>query len=245
MAMAAANPSTSAEAEPSPSGQLPQREARAEAPARSGTQRVATAPRSLHGDPSVLGLIERVKDGDREALDGLTRLIRPHVERQLARYPVSDDDRLDLVQSTLLQVVRRIRSFRGDSSFSTWLFRVTANEALMLMRSQRRQRARLVEGLDLEDLSALPTVRMAPAEDDAASLAEREAHVRNALGELPEDYRDVVVAHYHDDLGLHEIAEKFMVSESAVRSRLHRARVRLRAILNATPLGRELSEAAA
>src|ERR1700689_155861 len=147
-----------------------------------------TAPRSLHGDPALLGLIDRVKGGEREALDALTRLIRPHVERQLARYPVSDDDRLDLVQSTLLQVVRRIRSFRGDSSFTTWLFRVTANEALMLMRSQRRQRARVVEGLDLEDLSVLPTVRTL-AEDDAASLAEREAHVRVALGELPDDYR--------------------------------------------------------
>jgi RNA polymerase sigma-70 factor (ECF subfamily) len=211
----------------------------------SATRGSVPAPRSLCNDPALLTLIETVKSGDRAALDGLTRLIRPHVERQLARYPVSDDDRLDLVQSTLLQVVRRIRSFRGDSSFSTWLFRVTANEALMLMRSQRRQRARLVEGLDLEDLSALPTVRTVAAEDDAATLAEREAHVRNALGELPDDYRDVVVAHYHDDLGLQEIAERLMVSESAVRSRLHRARVRLRAILNATPLGRELAEAAA
>src|SRR4051812_9061108 len=182
----------------------------------------AKATRSPHGDPTLLRLIEKVKEGDRVALDTLTRLIRPHVERQLARYPVSDDDRLDLVQSTLLQVVRRIRSFRGDSSFTTWLFRVTANEALMLMRSQRRQRARVVGGLDLEELSTLPTVR-SYGEEDAASRAEREAHVRHALGELPEDYRDVVVAHYHEDLGLSEIAQKFMVSESAVRSRLHRA----------------------
>lgn len=209
------------------------------------TRSAAPAPRSLSGESGLLAMIEKVKAGDRDALDGLTRLIRPHVERQLSRYPVSDEDRLDLVQSTLLQVVRRIRSFRGDASFSTWLFRVTANEALMLMRAQRRQRARLIEGLDLEDLSALPTVRTVAGEDDAASLSEREAHVRNALGELPEVYRDVVLAHYHDDLGLHEIAEKFMVSESAVRSRLHRARIRLRAILHATPLGRELAEAAA
>ena len=71
------------------------------------------------------------------------------------------------------------------------------------------------------------------------------AELRRCVGELPEDYRDVVVAHYHEDLGLQEIAQKFMVSESAVRSRLHRARVRLRAILNATPLGRELADAAA
>ncbi len=186
-------------------------------------------------------LIEHVKQGDRASLEALTRVIRPHVERQLSRYPVSDEDRLDLVQSTLLQVIRRIHSFRGDSSFTTWLFRVTANEALMLMRSQRRQRARFVGGLDLEDLSTLPTMRAPAQEDDAASVAEREKFVRLALGELPNDYRDVVMAHYHEDLGLHEIAQKLMVSESAVRSRLHRARVRLRAILNATPYGRELS----
>jgi RNA polymerase sigma-70 factor, ECF subfamily len=207
--------------------------------------RQAPTLRAHLADAALLDIVERVKEGDREALDALTRLIRPHVERQLARYPVSDDDRLDLVQSTLLQVVRRIRSFRGDSSFTTWLFRVTANEALMLMRSQRRQRARLVEGLDLEDLSLLPTVRSNGSDDDAAALAEREAYVRSALTALPDDYRDVVMAHYHEDLGLQEIAQKFMVSESAVRSRLHRARVRLRAILNATAFGRELAQDAA
>jgi RNA polymerase sigma-70 factor, ECF subfamily len=200
-----------------------------------------TATRNPPLAAPALALILKAQTGDRDALDDLTRTIRPHVERQLSRYPVSDEDRLDLVQSTLLQVVRRIGSFRGDSSFTTWLFRVTANEALMLMRSQRRQRARLVEGLDFEDLGVLPTMRSAVNDDDAASLAEREAHVRNALGELPADYRDIVVAHYHEDLGLQEIARKFMVSESAVRSRLHRARVRLRAILNATAFGRELA----
>ncbi len=188
-----------------------------------------------------LELLERVKEGDKASLNLLTRSIRPHVERQLARYPVSDDDRLDLVQSTLLQVVRRIQSFRGDSSFTTWLFRVTANEALMLMRSQRRQRARIVEGLDFEDLSALPTMRVSPGDDDAVARAERETRVREALTSLPEDYRAIVMAHYHEELGLQEIAERLRVSESAVRSRLHRARVRLREILNATAFGRELA----
>ncbi len=192
------------------------------------------------GEGRLADLVSRVKRNDPGALDALTRVIRPYVERQLARYPVSDEDRLDLVQSTLLQVIRRIHSFRGDSSFTTWLFRVTANEALMLMRSQRRQRARFVAGLDLEDLSVLPTMRAPMHDDDPASLAERERFVRRALGELPTNYRDVVVAHYHDDLGLHEIAEKLLVSESAVRSRLHRARLRLRAILDASPQGREL-----
>lgn len=168
-----------------------------------------------------------------EALDSLLRLISPTVERQLLRYPVSDEDRRDLLQTTLLQVVRRLGSFRAESSFSTWLFRVTANEALMLMRSRRRHRARVVEGLEWEELAVLPSMNdnETPRADIDVATRQRDALVRGALEALPEDYRDVVVAHYHLDLGLQEIADKLAITESAVRSRLHRARTRLRSLL--------------
>jgi RNA polymerase sigma-70 factor (ECF subfamily) len=160
-------------------------------------------------------------------------MIKPHVERQLLRYPVSDEDRRDLLQTTLLQIVRRLGSFRAEASFSTWLFRVTANEALMLMRSRRRHRARVVEGLDWEELAVLPSMNDNETTelDTGVANRQRDARVREALQELPEDYRDVVVAHYHLDLGLQEIADKLAISESAVRSRLHRARTRLRTLL--------------
>src|SRR5215831_4809047 len=101
-------------------------------------------------------VLDRAVGGDTTALNGLVASLKPHIEKQLLRYPVADEDRRDLLQATLMQVVRRLGSFRGDSSFSTWLFRVTANEALMMMRSQRRHRARLVAGLDLDDLASLP-----------------------------------------------------------------------------------------
>lgn len=178
--------------------------------------------------------ISSAQGGDAAALDELARSIRPQIERHLARYPLSEDDKSDLLQTTLMQVVRRIRSFRGESSFSTWLFRVTANEALMMMRAHRRQRARLVEGLDLDDLSS--AAQAAVARDDAdlsvAEIDEFGNRVRGAIAELPESYRSVVVAHYHHDLGLQEIAQRLRVSESAVRSRLHRARSRLRSALS-------------
>ncbi|HEY2513034.1 MAG TPA: sigma-70 family RNA polymerase sigma factor, partial [Polyangiaceae bacterium] len=191
-------------------------------------------------------LLTRVQAGEPVALNSLVASLRPHIERQLLRYPVADEDRRDLLQATLMQIVRRIGSFRGDSSFSTWLFRVTANEALMLMRSQRRHRARLVEGLDLEDLSSLPAANDAAAERSDVGVAnlERDARVREALAELPEDYRNVVVAHYHLDLGLQEIADRFDLTESAVRSRLHRARTRLRSILEGTAVAAEAMEEA-
>lgn len=191
-------------------------------------------------------LLTKVQAGETVALNSLVASLRPHIERQLLRYPVADEDRRDLLQATLMQIVRRIGSFRGDSSFSTWLFRVTANEALMLMRSQRRHRARLVEGLDLEDLSSLPAANDAGAERSDVGVAnlERDARVREALAELPEDYRNVVVAHYHLDLGLQEIADRFDLTESAVRSRLHRARTRLRSILEGTAVAAEAMEEA-
>jgi RNA polymerase sigma-70 factor (ECF subfamily) len=187
-------------------------------------------------------LLDRALNGDRAALNSFVSQLRPHVERQLMRYPVAEEDRRDLLQATLMQVVRRLDTFRGDSSFSTWLFRVTANEALMLMRSQRRHRTRLVEGLDFEDLGAIPAMNeseYSEPSDLVVANRERDARVREALNELPEDYRDVVVAHYHMDLGLQEIAGKFDLSESAVRSRLHRARTRLRSILEGTSVAQE------
>jgi RNA polymerase sigma-70 factor (ECF subfamily) len=186
--------------------------------------------------------LEKASRGDSAALTTMVSALQPHIEKQLLRYPLSEEDRRDLVQSTLMQIIRRVGSFRGDSSFSTWLFRVTANEALMMMRSQRRHRARLVEGLDLEDLANMPTANESGAEDRAdasAALSERDARVRQALDELPADYRDVVALHYHQDLGLQEIANRLATTESAVRSRLHRARSRLRAILERTSIREE------
>lgn len=171
--------------------------------------------------------------GDSASLDHVVQTITPHIERQLVRYPVSDDDRRDLLQTTLMQVLRRLGSFRAEASFSTWLFRVTANEALMLMRSRRRHRARFVEGLEWEELATLPAMNdTSPAEDDfGIGARQRDDRVREALGELPEEYRSVVIAHYHMDLGLQEIADRLSITESAVRSRLHRARSRLRSLL--------------
>jgi len=188
-------------------------------------------------------LLQRAVDGDAGAINALVRTLRPHIERQLRRYPVGDQDRDDLVQTTLMQVLRRLPSFRGDSPFTTWLFRVTANEALMMMRSQRRHRARVADGFEPERLDALPSFGDGAQGADASAVHnQRAARVRQALDELTEEYRDVVIAHYHLDLGLQEIADRFALSEAAVRSRIYRARARLRAMLEVTPLAAEVRE---
>jgi RNA polymerase sigma-70 factor (ECF subfamily) len=106
----------------------------------------------------------------------------------------------------------------------------------MLMRSQRRHRAHLAHDVDPDGVGRLVAqTRADDTGDESALQTERELHVRDAVAQLPEHYREVVTAHYHQDLGLHEIARLLHVSESAVRSRLHRARTRLRALLAAGP----------
>ncbi|MEI7891982.1 MAG: sigma-70 family RNA polymerase sigma factor [Myxococcales bacterium] len=188
-------------------------------------------------------LLDRAIAGDAAALNGLVTAVRPLVERQLLRYPVSEADRHDLLQATLMQVMRRLDSFRGDSSFSTWLFRVTANEALMLMRSQRSHRARLLEGLEFEDLGNLPATNDVVEQersDTIVSNRERDAYVQKAVAQLPDDCRNLVIAHYLLDLGLQDIAIRLEITESAVRARLHRARGKLRTLLKATPVGIEM-----
>jgi RNA polymerase sigma-70 factor (ECF subfamily) len=187
--------------------------------------------------------ISLAQEGDRHALGRLAAFARPLIERQLLRYPLGDEDRRDAAQSAMMQVVRRIGSFRGHASFTTWLFRVTANEALMLMRSHRRLRAHLAQDVDVDDAEGLQLLASAPAEDPVVEQ-EREAVVRGALARLPEHYRDVVTAHYHEDLGLQQIAEQLAVTESAVRSRLHRARTQLRGLLTEAPGLREAAFAA-
>ncbi len=103
----------------------------------------------------------------------------------------------------------------------------------MSMRSQRRSRARIVP---VADFDAMVAERESNDDDHPAARmqqCEARAEVSNALAALPGDYRDVVVAHYHRELGLDEIASELHISESAVRSRLHRARQRLRILLEA------------
>lgn len=172
-------------------------------------------------------LLERATSGDRAAMNVILGALAPLIEKQLQRYPVTEDDRRDLLQAALVQITRRIGSFRGDASFSTWLFRVTANEALMMMRSQRRLRARIMDGYELDELATLSATEELGGDAVVAERQRAEA-VRAAVATLPADYREVVLAHYDEDLNLHEIASRMSLTESAVRSRLHRARAKLR-----------------
>jgi RNA polymerase sigma-70 factor (ECF subfamily) len=179
-------------------------------------------------------LVDLARGGNQTALGVLLGRYQPVIQRQLQRFPIDAADRSDLVQDAMVQVMRRLHTFRGDSQFSTWLYRVTANAALMRMRSDRRRRQTSLDDHEQEAEAGLerapnpPGGEWAVRADVRLEEARRRDRLQRALDELPEAYREVVLEHYLEGAPLQALADRLGTTESSVRSRLHRARTVLR-----------------
>jgi RNA polymerase sigma-70 factor (ECF subfamily) len=147
----------------------------------------------------------------------------------------NDADAEDVTQDVLLQVVRKLDTFRGESAFPTWLHRVTVNAALAHRRKrQHQQEGRVSDPLDQfsDDGHHAGTIRPWTIRPDQAVLeAEQHALIENAIAQLPDIYRDVFVLADVEMLPNAEIADALETSVPAVKSRLHRARMMMRDLL--------------
>jgi RNA polymerase sigma-70 factor (ECF subfamily) len=144
-------------------------------------------------------------------------------------------DAEDVTQDVFLQLVRKLPTYRGNAAFSTWLYRVTVNAALAHRRKQRlRETACLSEPLEdfCEDGNHRMPVR-SWMRDPSQQALDREAHqvIETAIAGLPEMYRDVYVLADVEELPSAEIGVMLGLSMAAVKSRLHRARLRMRKAL--------------
>jgi RNA polymerase sigma-70 factor, ECF subfamily len=147
------------------------------------------------------------------------------IRRYLARLgdPASADD---LTQETFARVSHGLAGFRGEAALSTWIYRVATNVALDRVRSR---------GFQLDVRAAQPdavaTLSTMPVIEDDIARREMSACVRDHIDQLPPDYRTVVVLSELEELPDREIAEVLGISLEAVKIRLHRARARLRQML--------------
>lgn len=156
----------------------------------------------------------------------------PRVYNLARRMLGNDADAEDVTQDVLLQVVRKLNSFRGDSAFATWLHRVTVNAAL----AHRRRIARRpeVSAADSLDQVTDPTRNLMPNRplelrpEQAVMDKEAQELIELAIADLPEPFRDVYLLADVEELPNAEIAELLSLSVPAVKSRLHRARLALR-----------------
>ncbi|HET7523675.1 MAG TPA: RNA polymerase sigma factor [Acidimicrobiales bacterium] len=179
----------------------------------------------LRGD-DLAPLVESARGGDSSAVDELVRLTYADTYTLAYRLTGHEDDARDVVQEAYLRAYRGLRRFRGDSQFTTWLYRITANCSANLLAKRARTRT--------ETLSDdAPIVDACPDRDPEvrfAGEAER-ARVAGALALLPWRLRQVIVLRDIYDLPHGSIASELGISEAAAKVRLHRARRRLREVL--------------
>ncbi len=135
------------------------------------------------------------------------------------------------MQDVLVTIIRKIRTFKGEAAFSSWVYRIAANAAHG--KSRRGRGARSAVSVE----SYLPLFNGRHAEpgsdwsrrpDDAAMAGELKTAIERSLGELPADYRAVILLHDVDGLPNEEVAGILGLTVAAVKSRVHRARVFLR-----------------
>ena len=156
----------------------------------------------------------------------------PRIYNLARRMLGSDSDAEDVTQDVLVQVIRNLGSFRGESALSTWLHRITVNAAL----AHRHKRA-VREGHQLrepveawveEDHRESPVRRWWVGPEEQALSRETQGLIEETITRLPETYRDVFVLADVEGLPNAEIADLLGLSVPAVKSRLHRARLLMR-----------------
>jgi len=174
-------------------------------------------------------------DGPPLTAERVFRDYAPRVYNLARRMLGNDADAEDVTQDVLLQVVRKLGTFRGESAFPTWLHRVTVNAALAHRRKRAtRQAHQSGESLDavLDDGHGHPhpgSPRPWSVSPDQPVLdAETHRLIEDAIGGLPETYRDAYVLADVEGLPNAEIADMLNLSVPAVKSRLHRARLMMR-----------------
>lgn len=154
----------------------------------------------------------------------------------------STEDARESVQETFLTIWRKWSTFRGKSKFSSWVYRVAANQAYMILRKRRRLQNDLsldqsaeddVSGHHLADRAMASALRGQPVPpDQLVQRQELRQKIDEAVESLPPSYRTAYMLKDIDGLPLREIADIVGVSEPAVKSRVHRARLRIRSRLS-------------
>lgn len=174
-------------------------------------------------------IVSRARRGDADAFEELVRRYEKRIYAVALRSSGSPEDAADITQEVFLQAWRSIESFRGDSGFSTWLYRIAANRCIDHARHRGAQPQ--TQPLLYEEEGERPIPDPAPTPEERLENSELGRELAAALDEVSEEHRSVVLLRDVSGLSYTEIAETLEISEGTVKSRLSRARLALRKIL--------------
>ena len=188
-------------------------------------------------EPSDEVLAARAAAGDDSAFEEIVERFQARVFRLACRL-TSETDAPDVLQETFLQVYRHLSSFRGESQFGTWLYRIATNAALMHRRANARRPAESLDvflprfddhGKHAATPAELQVVSRADELLDRRFLAEK---AREVMARMPDLYRDAFVLRDLEELPTADVARALGVEPATVRQRVHRARLMLRGYLS-------------
>ena len=175
--------------------------------------------------------IDALRSGDRAEFARLVDATSSQVYRLALRMLGDPQDAEDILQNTFIQALRHIGEFEGRSSLSTWLYRIAINEALMQLRRRRPEVSLSEADGEESDEPAAPPLQLADwcclPEQELLS-AEARQKLDEAIGLLPETLRLVFILRDLQGLSIQETSQALGISEPAVKTRLLRARLRLR-----------------
>ena len=177
-------------------------------------------------------LLLRSRDGDQDSFRQLVEMYTPRVYGLVRNLVRSQTEAEDVTQEVFFKVYRKLDTFREDSAFYTWLYRVAVNAATDWLKKRRQDRA-----LQVGDFGALPLADGADSPDQGLHNKDLRAEVRMAMGHLPEKFRTILVLRELEGLQYEEISAVLRISKGTVESRLFRARAKLKIELERRHLG--------
>jgi RNA polymerase sigma-70 factor (ECF subfamily) len=171
-------------------------------------------------------LVDRCRRGDLGAFEELYRAHSGRLYGLVLRMVGNPADAEDLLQEIFLSAHRKLEGFRGDSALGTWLYRLATNHCLDHLRSRAARTGQLTDTLDeevgLPDLGSRTIAEQTVAKMD----------LERALAQLPQGCRAAFVLHDVQGLEHREVADALGIAEGTSKSQVHKARLRLRAILS-------------
>lgn len=178
--------------------------------------------------------LEALRQGDRVEFARLVETYYTLIYRLAIKMLNNSQDAEDILQETFLKAYRHLKDFDGRSSLSTWLYRIATNEALMFLRRQKPEAVSIDEPLETEEgeQEPLQVVDWCCLPENELLSAEAQSYLDQAVQKLPPSLRVVFVLRDIQGLSTLETGEVLNLSETAVKTRLSRARLRLREMLS-------------
>lgn len=207
----------------------------------SDTDRIEAAQRTPTPTPqndadasSDVALVRAARDGDMRAYDQLVQRYQERLYATIYHMTSNHEDANDLAQETFIKAFSALRTFKGDSSFYTWVYRIAVNKTINFLKQRKSRQSMSLDDLDFNvendpDLVALVSDKT-PRRDIA--LIELQEKLNAAMQKLSDVHRLVVTLHDVQDLSHEEIADIMECNVGTVRSRLFYARQQLQALLS-------------